>query len=259
MLIDLNCDMGESFGAWTMGADDSMLSIVTSANIACGFHAGDPDVMFTTLQNAREKNVAVGAHPGFQDLAGFGRRPIMGYTPQQIRNMVIYQIGALKALAESQGSELQHVKTHGAFGNIAAENSEWAKAVAEAIYQVDKDLIMVVMPGMCTENAAIKQGLQVIREIYADRAYAENGNLLSRKLPGAVLHDPVIASQRILNMLEKSSIITENGTSIPVEIESICVHGDTFGAVEMARAVRGLLEEQGVRFAPMAQILAAKH
>lgn len=259
MLIDLNCDMGESFGAWTMGADDSMLSIVTSANIACGFHAGDPDVMFTTLQNAREKNVAVGAHPGFQDLAGFGRRPILGYTPQQIRNMVIYQIGALKALAESQGTKLQHVKTHGAFGNIAAENSEWAKAVAEAIYQVDKDLIMVVMPGMCTEDAAIKQGLRVIREIYADRAYAENGNLLSRKLPGAVLHDPVVASQRILNMLEKSAIITENGTCIPVEIESICVHGDTLGAVEMARAVRGLLEEQGVCFAPMARILAAKH
>lgn len=258
MLIDLNCDMGESFGVWKMGADEEMLSIVTSANIACGFHAGDPDVMFSTLQNARQKNVAVGAHPGFLDLAGFGRRPIYGYTPQQIRNMVIYQIGALKALAESQGFSLQHVKTHGAFGNMAAENSEWAQAVAEAIYQVDQDLIMVVMPGMCTEAAAVQQGLRVIREIYVDRAYAANGNLLSRQLPGAVLHDPQLASERILRMIDQSTITTVNGSTLPVEIDSLCVHGDSPGAVNMARAVRSLLEGRGIQFAPMAQVLAAK-
>lgn len=232
-----------------------MLSIVTSANIACGFHAGDPDVMSETLSKAGQKNVAVGAHPGFADLAGFGRRQILGYQPHQIRNMLIYQIGALKALAESQNLRLQHVKTHGALGNMAAENSDMAKAVAEAIYHTDKDLIMVVMPGMCTEKAALAQGLSVIREIYADRAYADNGNLLSRQLPGAVLHDPVTASQRILRMLEQSAITTVSGDKIPVSIESICVHGDSPGAVEMARSVRTLLEQQGITFGTMRQAL----
>jgi UPF0271 protein len=258
MLIDLNCDMGESYGAWQMGSDELMLEIVTSANIACGFHAGDPDVMAITLDNASQKRVGIGAHPGFFDLPGFGRRRIIGDSPLQIQRQVIYQIGALKALAESQGMRLQHVKTHGALGNMAAEDDDLAMAVAKAIYLVDKDLIMVVMPGMRTETAALKVGLPVIREIYVDRAYAENGNLLSRKLPGAVLHDPVMASERILRMMEQNAIVTANGTLIPVPIDSLCVHGDTPGAVEMARSVRRLLETQGIAFTTMDKVLAAK-
>lgn len=258
MLIDLNCDMGESFGAWRMGADEDMLDIVTSANIACGFHAGDPDVMFETLHNARAKNVAAGAHPGFQDLAGFGRRQILGYTPQQIHHMVAYQIGAIKALSECQGIRLQHVKTHGAFGNMAAENDTWAEAVADAIYQIDPSLIMVVMPGMATETAALKKGLKVIREIYVDRAYAENGNLLSRSLPGAVIHDPQLAAERILRMIDESAILTASGRRLPAKIDSLCVHGDSPGAVDMASAVRQLLEERGIIFAPMAKVLLGK-
>ena len=255
MLIDLNCDMGESFGAWTMGADKEMLDIVTSANIACGFHAGDPDVMYETLRNAQTRHVAVGAHPGFQDLAGFGRRQILGYSPQQIYTMVVYQIGAIKALAECQGMRLQHVKTHGAFGNMTAENPVWADAVVEAIYQIDPQLIMVVMPGMATEAAAIKKGLPIIREIYVDRAYAENGNLLSRSLPGAVIHDPQHATDRILKMIENSAIITEGGKHISTGIDSLCVHGDTPGAVAMACSVRKQLEQRGISFAPMTQVL----
>ncbi|GAA3578550.1 5-oxoprolinase subunit PxpA [Gibbsiella greigii] len=258
MLIDLNCDMGESFGAWTMGQDEEMLRIVTSANIACGFHAGDPDVMAATLAAAQQQGVKVGAHPSFFDLQGFGRRQILGDSPAQIERQIIYQIGALKALAESQGMRLQHVKTHGALGNMAAEDDALAMAVARAIYAVDKSLIMVTMPGLCTEKAALEVGLPLVREIYVDRAYAENGNLVSRKLPGAVLHDAKQASERILRMLEDQALITLQGTRIPVTIDTICVHGDTPGAVEMAAQVRTLLESKGVAFAPMSEIIAAR-
>lgn len=259
MLIDLNCDMGESYGVWEMGDDEEMLNIVTSANIACGFHAGDPEVMFTTLQNARQKNVAVGAHPGFPDITGFGRRVIKGFSSREIRNMMIYQIGALKAMAESQGLRLQHVKTHGALGNMAAEDEDMANAVAEAIYQVDKELLMVVMPGMCTEKAALRQGLRVIREVYLDRTYADNGNLLSRRLPGAVLHDPRVASERLLQMIGSSEITTVNGQRIPVKIDSVCVHGDSHGAGAMAKEARFLLENQGITFAPMSEVIRSKN
>ncbi|KAB8306219.1 LamB/YcsF family protein [Erwinia endophytica] len=258
MKLDLNCDMGESFGAWTMGRDSEMFEIITSANIACGFHAGDPDVMANTLAGAANNQVHVGAHPSFFDLYGFGRRPILGESPRQIENQVIYQIGALQALAHSQGLVLSHVKTHGALGNMAAEDPELACAVAQAIYKVDKDLMMVVMPGMETERAALKRGLAVAREIYLDRAYADNGNLLSRKLPGAVLHDAEQASRRLVQMLDAAAIITVSGKKIPVSIDTVCVHGDTPGAVEMARQVRQSLEKQGVTFAPMREVVAQR-
>lgn len=256
MLIDLNSDMGESFGAWKMGEDDEMLSIVTSANIACGFHAGDPDVMANTLSAANAKGVGAGAHPSFLDIQGFGRRQILGETPDQIQRQIIYQIGALKALAESQGYSLQHVKTHGAMGNMAAEDPELAMAVAQAIYRVDPELIMVVMPGMETEKAAEKMGLKMVREIYADRAYTEAGTLVSRKLAGAVIHDPQQAATRVMRMLESQAIITLEGVKLPTRIDSICVHGDTPGAVEMARQLRSLLEANGMTLAPMAKVIA---
>jgi UPF0271 protein len=256
MLIDLNSDMGESFGAWKMGEDEEMLSIVTSANIACGFHAGDPDVMFNTLTAARANGVGAGAHPSFLDIQGFGRRQILGETPAQIQRQIIYQIGALKALSASMGLPLQHVKTHGAMGNMAAEDPELAMAVARAIKLVDPDLIMVVMPGMETEKAAEKVGLRMVREIYADRAYTEAGTLVSRKLPGAVIHDAQQAATRVMQMLESGAILTLDGKKLPTRIDSICVHGDTPGAVEMARQLRSLLESNGLTLAPMARVIA---
>jgi len=256
MLIDLNSDMGESFGAWKMGEDSEMLGIVTSANIACGFHAGDPDVMFNTLGEAKANGVGAGAHPSFLDIQGFGRRQILGETPAQIERQIIYQIGALKALAESMGYPLQHVKTHGAMGNMAAEAPELAMAVARAIYAVDRELIMVVMPGMETEKAAEKLGLKVVREIYADRAYTESGALVSRKLAGAVIHDAHQAAERVMTMLESQAIITLDGKKLPTRIDSICVHGDTPGAVDMARQLRSLLESNGLTLAPMAKVIA---
>jgi UPF0271 protein len=256
MLIDLNSDMGESFGAWKMGEDQEMLTIVTSANIACGFHAGDPDVMFNTLSAAHSNGVGAGAHPSFLDIQGFGRRQILGETPAQIERQVIYQIGALQALAASQGYPLQHVKTHGAMGNMAAEDPLLAMAVARAIHSVDPQLIMVVMPGMETEKAAEKMGLRMVREIYADRAYTESGTLVSRKLPGAVIHDAQQAAARVMQMLESQAIITLDGKKLPTRIDSICVHGDTPGAVEMARQLRTLLESNGLTLAPMAKVIA---
>ncbi|OIV47032.1 hypothetical protein BK025_07270, partial [Sodalis sp. TME1] len=257
MLIDLNSDMGESFGPWEMGDDGRMLEIVSSANIACGFHAGDPEVMHSTLSLAHAQGVGAGAHPGFYDLQGFGRRQILGDSPAQIERQIVYQIGALQGLAKSIGIPLRHVKTHGALGNLAAEDPALAQAVARAIYSVDRDLIMVVMPGMATEKAALKRGLPVVREIYADRAYADNGNLLSRKLDGAVLHDPQQAATRILRMLEQQAITTVSGRILPSRIDSICVHGDTPGAVAMAAALCARLEGQGFTIAPMQAVLAA--
>ncbi|MGA8119764.1 LamB/YcsF family protein [Rouxiella badensis] len=256
MLIDLNSDMGESFGAWKMGEDDEMLEIVTSANIACGFHAGDPDVMFKTLSAAKANGVGAGAHPSFMDIQGFGRRQILGESPAQIERQIVYQIGALKALAESMGYPLQHVKTHGAMGNMAAEDPQLAMAVAKAIHSVDPSLIMVVMPGMETEKAAEKIGLRLVREIYADRAYTETGALVSRKLPGAVIHDPQQAATRVMQMLESRAIITLDGKKLPTRIDSICVHGDTPGAVEMARQLRTLLEGNGLTLASMVKVIA---
>lgn len=230
-----------------------MLEIVSSANIACGFHAGDPEVMHSTLSLAHAQGVGAGAHPGFYDLQGFGRRQILGDSPAQIERQIVYQIGALQGLAKSIGIPLRHVKTHGALGNLAAEDPALAlaQAVARAIYSVDRDLIMVVMPGMETEKAALKRGLPVVREIYADRAYADNGNLLSRKLDGEVLHDPQQAATRILRMLEQQAITTVSGRILPSRIDSICVHGDTPGAVAMAAALRARLEAQGFTIAPM--------
>jgi UPF0271 protein len=257
MLIDLNCDMGEGYGAWEMGDDPAMLDIVSSANIACGFHAGDPDIMFATCALAREKSVAVGAHPSFLDLHGFGRRQIRGDSPAQIERQIIYQIGAFQALAQAAGLRLQHVKTHGALGNMANDEPELAMAVARAIRAVDPELIFVVMPGLATERAGERLGLRMAREIYADRAYAASGNLLSRKLPGAVIHDSEAAAARVLRMVEEQAITTVDGGRIPVRIDTVCVHGDTPGATAMARQVRGLLEAAGIALAPMGRVIGA--
>ena len=253
--IDLNCDMGEGFGAYSVGDDAAMLRIVTSANIACGFHAGDPNVIDATLRLARENGVAPGAHPGFLDLYGFGRRSIRGESPADIERQVVYQIGAVQALANAAGWPIRHVKAHGALGNMAAEEADLAMAVARAVKAVDPSLILVVMPGMETEKAAERMGLPMAREIYADRAYADDGNLVSRKLPGAVIHDPEEAARRVARMVEEGAVVTASGKRIPGRIDTVCVHGDTPGAVEMARRVRDRLREAGHRLAPMAEAI----
>ncbi|WP_102960086.1 LamB/YcsF family protein [Mangrovicella endophytica] len=252
--IDLNCDMGESFGVYELGDDAAMLDVITSANIACGFHAGDPLVMAKTLADAKAKGVAVGAHPSFLDLWGFGRRPILGEKPEDIEKHMIYQIGALQALAQAQGMRLQHVKTHGSLGNIANEDADLAMAVARAIKAVDPDLIFIVMPGLECERAGEALGLPLAREVYADRAYAANGNLVSRKAPGAVIHDVEEAAVRTLRMVEEQAVETVDGQRMKVRIDTICVHGDTPGAVAMARTIRQRLADAGIGVAPFGTV-----
>ncbi len=253
--VDLNSDMGESFGAWVMGDDAAMLDIVTSANIACGFHGGDPLVMDRTVALAKQKGIAIGAHPSFLDQWGFGRRPILGDTPDEIGKFVIYQVGALQAVAAAAGHRVTHVKLHGSLANMAQVDDALAAGVARAIRQIGRDLIFLVMPGLATERAGAKAGLRLAREIYADRAYGEDGNLAPRKSPGAVIHDAAAAQRRVLQMLDEQAIRTMGGVKMPVRIDSICVHSDTPGAVAMARGLRGALEQKGARLAPFSNFV----
>ncbi|HTV46585.1 MAG TPA: 5-oxoprolinase subunit PxpA [Stellaceae bacterium] len=252
--IDLNCDMGESFGAWTMGSDAEMLEIVTSANIACGFHGGDPLVMFETVGRAKENGVGIGAHPSFFDVWGFGRRQIQGETPADIEKIVVYQIGALQGVARALGHRVCHVKAHGTLANLAAIDRPTALAIGRAIAAIDRELIYVVMAGTELERAAAELGLRMAREIYADRAYDDGGNLVSRKLPGAVLHDPEEAARRVQEMVREGAIISQSGKRLPVAIDTVCVHGDNPAAVAMAGRVRDRLEQAGIALRPMAQL-----
>lgn len=252
MKIDLNSDMGEGFGPWPMGDDAAMLDIVTSANVACGFHAGDPQIMFRTAELARSKGVAVGAHPGFNDLWGFGRRVIRGDGPQEIERMLAYQIGAMQAVATLAGHGVSYVKVHGALNNMANEDEELALALARAVKGVDPSLVHVCMPGLAMERASERIGLKVAREFFADRTYEDNGNLTSRKKPGAVLHDAEEAAERVLRTLQEGAVTTVSGKRIPVAIDTICVHGDEPSAVCMARTVRATLEANGFTLAPFA-------
>lgn len=253
--IDLNSDMGEGFGVYKMGDDEAMLDIVSSANVACGFHAGDPLVMHRTVTLARARGVAVGAHPSFLDLWGFGRRPIQGERPEDIEKMIVYQIGALQAVARAAGHRVTHVKAHGSLANMAAVDPDIAMAVARAAKAVDPDLYLIVMPGLETERAAERLGLPVVREIYADRTYDDNGNLTSRKKPGAVIHDAEAAAARVLEAIERQAITTVTGKRIPVRIDSVCVHGDNPAGVAIARAVRARLEAAGLTIAPYVRTL----
>ncbi len=250
--IDLNCDMGESFGAWTMGSDAEMLKIVSSANVACGFHGGDPLVMFETASRAKENGVGIGAHPSFFDVWGFGRRVIQGEKPEDIEKTVVYQIGALQAVARAVGHRVGHVKAHGTLANLAAVDRPTALAIGRAIAAVGPELIYVVMAGTELERAAGELGLRMAREIYADRAYDDTGNLVSRKLPGAVLHDPEEAAARVLAMVREGAIISGSGKRIPVAIDTVCVHGDNPAAVAMGALVREKLERAGIAIRSMA-------
>lgn len=250
--VDLNADCGESFGPWTMGDDRAILQVVTTANVACGFHAGDPDTILKTVECARQNGVAVGAHPGFADLAGFGRRPITMSAPE-ITRMVAYQIGAVSAVAGIAGVRLGHVKAHGALSNIAMADREVADAIAAAVRSVDPSLTLLAIATTALEDAGREHGLPVAAEVFADRAYAPDGQLVSRKSPGAVIHDPEEAARRVIRMVEGGAIVAEDGTRIPTRVDSVCVHGDNPEAVATARAVRTALEEAGVTIAPFAR------
>lgn len=253
MRVDINCDMGESYGRWSLGDDEAMMDVITSANVACGFHGGDPNVMVETARLAKAKGVSVGAHPGFNDLWGFGRRVIRGDTMEEVERMIAYQIGAMQACAGLAGHKVTYVKAHGALGNLVNEERPFAEALGRAIKGVDASLGYMAMPGRPTEQVAQEMGLRPILEVFADRAYEEDGNLVSRKKPGAVLHDAEEAARRILAMVKDQTITAITGKKIPAKIDTICVHGDGATAVAMARRVRDVLEQNGVTIKPFGQ------
>ncbi len=251
--IDLNCDMGESFGAYTMGMDSEVMSYITSANIACGWHAGDPLVMGNTIKQAVNHGVAVGAHPGYPDLMGFGRRN-MDCTPDDVFHYVVYQIGAIQAFCRLHDTRLQHVKPHGALYLTAVESDTIAQAVAEAIVRVDPNLTYVALAGAKGEKMrriGREVGLKVAYEAFPDRAYTPEGTLQSRRIPGSVITDPNEVADRALRMAKENQIIAVDGSVITVEAQTLCVHGDTPIAVELVARIRSALENDGVTLKAM--------
>jgi UPF0271 protein len=243
--IDLNCDMGESFGAFTIGSDADMMASITSANIACGFHAGDPAVIRRTVRLAHTAGVGIGAHTGLPDLAGFGRRE-MRVSPQEVEDMVLYQIGALAAIAASEGARLRHVKAHGALYNMAARDRTLADAVARAVRAFDSALVLFGPPGSELLRAAAAAGLSGAAEGFADRTYEPDGSLTPRSTPGAVVHDAAAVVRRGVRMVSEGRLTTTDGSEIGLEIDTICDHGDTPGSLELARALRAGLERAGI-------------
>lgn len=250
--IDLNSDLGESFGPWKMGDDDAMLAIVTSANIACGFHAGDPAGILRTLRAAVQSGVTVGAHVGYRDLAGFGRRN-MDPTSDELVGDVIYQIGALQGLAAAAGTRVTYVKPHGALYNTIAFDKRQAADVIDAIRMLDPNLVLVALAGSPLIDQARAAGLTVAAEAFADRAYTSTGQLVSRREKGAVLHDPQLVARRMLQLVTEGTVESTDGQTVHIEAQSICVHGDSPDAVEMARQVRSILEREGITVRPFSR------
>ncbi len=242
--IDLNADLGESFGSYTIGQDEDLLKLITSANIACGFHASDPLVMAKTVAQARENGVRVGAHPGFPDLQGFGRRP-MTLTTEEIRAITVYQVGALYGFCRAEKITMQHVKPHGALYNMAVKNDAIADAICSGVAAVDRDLILIGPANSCLTAAALRAGLPVANEVFADRAYEEDGSLVPRGRPGAMIPDAQEAARRVLRMLQVGTVTAITGKEIPVRADTVCIHGDSSAALAFARSVRkALLEAQ---------------
>jgi 5-oxoprolinase (ATP-hydrolysing) subunit A len=254
--IDVNSDVGESFGAWTMGADEALMPYLTSASIACGWHGGDPQVMRRTVRLARTHGVRVGAHPGYPDLLGFGRRP-MQLSPGEARDYLLYQIGALYAFAKAEGLRLQHVKPHGALYRVAANDRLLSQGIAEAIVEVDPTLILVGPPGSEIVKAGQEAGLRVAQEGFGDRAYNEDGSLVSRSMPGALLTDPDAVADQVLLMVEgKARAIT--GRMISITVDTVCLHGDTPGAPAIAKRLRERLALAGVETMPLEKLLVGQ-
>ena len=250
--IDLNADLGESFGRWTLGDDVGLLELVTSANVACGFHAGDPLTLLSTVRGCADRGVTVGAQVGYRDLAGFGRR-FIDYEPDELTADVLYQLGALDGLCRAAGTRVRYVKPHGALYNAIVSHREQAGAVIAAVLAYDPSLPVLGLPGSVFLTLAADAELTVVREAFADRAYTARGTLVPRREPGAVLHDPAAVAERVLGLVESGSVTSIDGVVIPVRAESVCLHGDSPGAVAMARAVRSALDAAGVAIRPFAR------
>jgi len=255
--IDLNSDVGESFGIYKLGLDEEVIPLITSANIACGFHAGDPAVMKHTISLAKQHGVAVGAHPGFPDLIGFGRRN-MDVTLEEIKDYVTYQIGALQAFASTEGLRLQHIKAHGGLYNMAVQDIRTWEAMADVVSCLDKELILVVIAGPKKEE--LKEigkhyGIRMAFEFFADRAYNPDGSLVSRREPGAVLKDQDVVADRVLKMVTERKVIVKDGSEIELDADTICVHGDNPQAVALVKKIRGVLLASGVEIAPAGTFL----
>lgn len=254
--INLNADIAEGWGAYDIGNDAALMKIIRSASVACGFHAGDPTVMHRLVSLAKENGVSIGAHPGFNDLWGFGRRQIK-MRESDLEYMVAYQIGSLQAMGCYAGLKVTHLKAHGALNNMAAEDEGYAMAIGRAIKTVDRDIIYVVLAGSKMETAAQKLGLRIAREGFADRQYEDDGNLASRSIPGTVLKEPEKAAQQALRMVREGEIVSRHGKTFKVKVDTICVHGDEPTAVNVAGHVRKRLEEEGIQVVPIPELKLA--
>ncbi|UIO45024.1 LamB/YcsF family protein [Brevibacillus brevis] len=246
--VDLNCDMGESFGAYQLGNDQEILSYITSANVACGFHAGDPATMRKTVQMALKAGVAIGAHPGFADLVGFGRRN-MEISPEEAYDLVVYQIGALQAFVRAEGGVMHHVKPHGALYNMAATRPALAESIALAIYKVNPELVLYGLAGSELTRAGEKIGLITAHEVFADRTYQQDGTLTPRSQPNAIISDQQQSLQQVIRMVCDGRVLTQQGVDIPIQADSICIHGDGAHALAFAQSIREALSGAGITIA----------
>lgn len=244
--VDLNCDLGESFGRYTLGMDEKVLPFITSANVACGFHASDPMVMAKTISLAKKEGVQVGAHPGFMDLMGFGRRN-MDITPKEAKQYTLYQIGALAGFCKAEGITMQHVKPHGALYNMAGKDYALAKGICEAIREFDSNLIVLGLAGSELIRAAKDCGLKAASEVFADRAYEEDGSLVNRKKEGAMITDEEVAIKRVVRMIKEGKVAAITGKDISIQVDSVCVHGDGEKALAFVQKIRTTLEKEGIR------------
>ena len=252
--IDLNADLGEGFGPWRMGEDEALLNVLTSANVACGFHAGDPTIMAATVRLARMRGVDIGAHVGYPDLQGFGRRA-MAIAPGELADLVVYQLGALAALARVAGYRMSHMSFHGALGNKVAQEGDLAEVLVAAVASFDDSLIISTSPSEAVESAAARHGLRIARTFLADRACDEKGLLIPRGMPGAVIDDPDTALARVRQLLNEGSVTSYGGVAIKMSVHSILVHGDTRSALELARRVRSEIQAGGARLVPISRQL----
>ncbi|MGA3881040.1 5-oxoprolinase subunit PxpA [Bacillus pumilus] len=243
--VDINCDLGESFGQYTIGSDEQILEYVTSANIACGFHAGDPTVMRKTVRMALDKGVRIGAHPGLQDLVGFGRRP-MAISAEEAYDLVVYQIGALSAFLKAEGGTMQHVKPHGALYNMAAKNTELSESIAKAVYHVDSSLVLYGLSGSELALAGERMGLQVAHEVFSDRTYQADGTLTSRREPNALIEDDELAVQQVVRMVREGKVHTVQGEDISLKADTVCIHGDGIHALQFAKTITSKLKEASI-------------
>ena len=245
MRVDINSDVGESFGAYSIGHDTGLMKSITSANIAAGFHAGDPSVLRATIRTAKAHGVAVGAHPGFPDMVGFGRREL-NVTAREAEDLVLYQVAAVAGVASAEGMRIQHVKPHGALFNMAVRNAELAAAIARAVAAFDPMLLLFGLPGSEILKAGRSEGLRVAAEVFADRAYEPDGSLASRRKPGSVIHDPETVVARAVRMVKDGTVVAIDGSVVPLQADTICVHGDTPGSDDLAASIRAGLERAGV-------------